>query len=194
MDSLTENQITLLVAFVGLVAAFIGWMGRGLSFVLTRWWTQSPKRDHAIYLNSIADFAAKLRANGMTIEDVTQLETIMRNPSVLQSNAAAKVVEELADEGGPEAFHSNYAMKARTGAAYAVAEGQLEQALMDLRLLVGQDQAEVLEEVQKKWQDIAVRSRTTLFVNTKEAPMRPWLWRSRGFRKPKDGPRRSGGR
>ena len=153
MDSLTQNQITLLVTFVGLVAAVVGWIGRGLSFVLARWWTNSPKHDRATYLNSVADLAAKLRANGMTIEDVSQLEGIMHNPNVVQSNAANKVVEELAEESEPEAFHSNFAMKARTGAAYTVAEAQLEQALMDLRLLISEEQAEVLDEVQKTWQE-----------------------------------------
>src|SRR5688572_9515690 len=99
MDSLTDTQLTLFITIVGLAAAVIGWMGRGLSFLLTRWWTNAPKRDQAAYLNSVADLAAKLRANGMTIEDVSQLEAIMQNPSVLESNAAAKVVEGLADEG-----------------------------------------------------------------------------------------------
>ncbi len=165
MENLTNTQVTLLVAGVGLVAGFVGWLGRGLTFVLHRWWTGSPKRDDAAYLNSVADLATKLRANGMTIEDVRQLETIMRNPSAIGSDAVAHIVGDMADEAAePAAFHSNVAMKGRTGAEYAVAEAKLEQALLDLNLLLDEHENEALEAVQARWfeyraalQDLAAR-------------------------------------
>jgi hypothetical protein len=62
------------------------------------------------------------------------------------------MVEELADEAGePEVFHSNLAMKARTGAAYSVAEAKLDQALMDLHLLVGDKEWACTERAQEHW-------------------------------------------
>lgn len=154
MQNLTGTQVTLLIAAVGLVAGFIGWLGRGLTFVLHRWWTGSPKRDDAAYLNSVADLAAKLRANGMTMEDVRQLETIMQTPSAIGSDAAANIVEDMSDETAePAAFHSNLAMQGRTGAENAVAEARLEQALLDLHLLLHEHEHEALDTVQARWME-----------------------------------------
>lgn len=154
MLHLTETEATLLVCAVGVLAGFVGWLGRGLSFVLHRRWTKAPKREQATYLNSVADLASKLKANGMTIDDVHQFESIMRNPAVSRSSAATEVVDDMTKEAtGPYAFHSNFAMKARTGASYGVADAYLEQALMDLRLLLSESESEVLEHAQERWRE-----------------------------------------
>ena len=154
MLQLTAAEATLIVAAIGVAGGLVGWLGRGLTFVLWRWWTGAPRQEQAAYLNSLADLAAKLRASGMTLDDVHQLESIMRSPAVASSTAASEVVEALADDvEGPSAFHSNVAMKARTGAAYRVAEAQLEQALMDLRLLLSDHEYEALEAAQERWRE-----------------------------------------
>lgn len=152
MFQFTAPQVTLIVAVVGLVAGLAGWMGRGLTFIVRRWWTGEPRHEHASYLNSVADLAGKLRASGMTIRDVHQFEAIMRNPAIAGSASANEMVEGLADDAHEaEAFQTNAAMKARTVAAYGVAEAQLEQALMDLRLLLGDREAKALETAQTHW-------------------------------------------
>lgn len=152
MLQLTAPQATLIVAAIGLVAGFIGWLGRGSTFLLRRWWTGAPKQEQATYLNSLADLAGKLRSNGMTINDVHQFESIMRNPAVAATAAATEVVDAMAEEAAePDAFHSNLAMKARTGAAYGVADAHLDQALMDLRLLLSDNEIEALEVAQERW-------------------------------------------
>lgn len=152
MDLLKNIPTPLLVAFIALVGGFVGWLGRGFSFVVKRWWTGSPKQDHATYLHTVADLGAKLRANGMTMEDVRQLEAIMRDPSVSSSSTAKQVVEEIAEEANePAAFHSNVAMKGRTGAAYEVAEAKLQQVLLDLQLLLSERENEALETAQQHW-------------------------------------------
>lgn len=154
MLQITAPQATLIVLVVGLLAGFIGWLARGPTFLLRRWWTGAPKQEQATYLNSVADLAGKLRAHGMTIHDVRQFEAIMRNPAVAGTTGASDVVGALAEEAGePEAFHSNVAMKARTGAAYGVADAHLEQALMDLRLLLGEREEEALEAAQARWRE-----------------------------------------
>lgn len=152
-EHLTANEVALIGTAALLVGGFLGWVGRGVGFMLSRWWTGSKKHDRAAYLNSVADLAAKMRANGMTIEEVSQLEEVMQNPSVAASQAASGVVEQLASgpEDEPTAFMSNYAMKARTGAAYGVAEAHLDQALMDLRLLIGEHEWEHIEKAQGHW-------------------------------------------
>jgi uncharacterized protein YecT (DUF1311 family) len=152
MLQLTAPQATLIVAVVGLVAGFVGWLGQGSTFLLHRWWTGAPRQEQAAYLNSVADLAGKLRAHGMTMDDVRQFEAIMRNPAVAGTAGASDVVDALAEEAEePDVFHSNVAMKARTGAAYDVADAHLKRALMDLRLLLGEREEEALETAQARW-------------------------------------------
>jgi hypothetical protein len=154
MLQLTAAQATLIAAVISFAAGLLGWLGRGLTFVLRRWWTGAPRQEQAAYLNSVADLAAKLRANGMTLNEVHQLEGIMRSPAVASSTGASAVVEALAkDAEGPSAFHSNFAMKARTGAAYGVSEAQLRQALLDLRLLLSDREYEAVETAQDRWRE-----------------------------------------
>lgn len=111
-----------------------------------------PSQERAVYLNSVADLAAKLRATGMTLEDVHCFEEIMLNPAVTSIKASAKAVEEFAETLKPDAFSSTVAMKARTGASYRVAEARLDEALMDLRLLLSDDDQVSLLEVQAAWE------------------------------------------
>jgi len=153
IGDLTSNQVALIGTAALLVGGFLGWLGRGLGFVLSRWWTGSTKQERAAYLNTVADFAGKMRANGLTIDDVRQFESIMHDPSVAASPAVANVIAQSAQdaEHEPMAFQSNVAMKARAGAAYAVAEARLEQALMDLRLLIGEHELDHIEAAQEHW-------------------------------------------
>jgi len=155
MEHLTSNQVALIGTAALLIGGFIGWLGRGAGFVLKRWLTGSPKQERATYLNTVADLGAKLRAHGMTMDEVQKLEDAVQNPSVQSSSTANQVVKQLsaeADDAEPEAFQSNMAMKMRTDAAYEVAEAKLKQALMDLRLLVGEHEWVCVETAQGHWQ------------------------------------------
>ena len=154
MEHLSSNQVALIGTAALLIGGFFGWLGRGLGFVLHRWWTDSPKQERATYLNTVADLATKLRAHGMTLDEVRKLEEVVQNPSVQSSPAAMHVFEQVsadADSTEPVRFHSNMAMKMRTGAAYDVAEAKLNQALMDLRLLIGEQEWECVETAQEHW-------------------------------------------
>lgn len=53
----------------------------------------------------------------------------------------------------PRAFQSNAAMKARAGAALIVAESHLNQAVMNLRLLLNDKEEEALNATQRHWED-----------------------------------------
>lgn len=154
VENLGANEVALIGTVALLAGGFLGWLGRGLGFVLTRWWTGSKKLDQAAYLNTVADFAAKMRANGMTIDDVRHFEEVMQNPSVAASRGVNNVVALIAtedEETEPSAFQSNPAMKARAGSAYDVAEAQLNQALIDLRLLIDEHEWEHIEAAQQHW-------------------------------------------
>jgi hypothetical protein len=152
MVHLTATEVTLLVAAAGVIGGFFAWIGRGIGFALARWWKKSPTHEHAAYLNTVADLGAKLRSNGMTIDEVRQLEVAIQNPSIASSGAAAQVVEQLVSDPEPRAFQSNYAMKMRTAAACNVAEAKLEQALRDLQLLMGDHEWDAVVKAQEHWQ------------------------------------------
>lgn len=154
MLQLTAPQATLAVAIIAAIGGLLGWAGRGSTFLLHRWWTGAPQKERAAYLNSVADLAAKMKATGMTMAEVHQFEKIMRNPAIAGSDAVSEVVEALDGEGDTYgAFVSNVAMRARTGTAYDVADAQLEQALMDLRLLLREGEQDALEAAQEMWSD-----------------------------------------
>lgn len=154
MEPLSANQVALLVAGAGLLGGLIGWLGRGLGFLLRRWWTGSPRQERASYLNTVADLLAKLRVHGMTIKEVRELEEVIQNPSIGSSKAATQLVEQLVNDAAdePQAFQSNYAMKMRAGAAYDVAEARLQQALRDMQLLVSERGWECIKKTQEHWQ------------------------------------------
>lgn len=152
MEDLTAPQVSLLVAVVAMLGGLLGWLGRGMAFVLKRWWTKSPKHEEATYFNIVADLGGKLRAHGMTMEDVRQLEAIIRDPSIASSKSALRIVEEVVDEARePDAFHSNAAMKARTSAEYDVADAKLQQSLLDLKLLMPESEITALSAAQERW-------------------------------------------
>jgi uncharacterized protein YecT (DUF1311 family) len=153
MDHLSAIQVTLLVTVVGLFGGLVGWFGKGLAFLLTRWWTGSPKQERATYLNTVADLGAKLRANGMTIEDVRSLEAVVQNPSIQNSVSAVQIVEQMADARESQAFQSNYAMKLRTSATLEVAKATLQQTLMEMQLIVGQRREwQAIAQAQEHWE------------------------------------------
>lgn len=149
MNTLSNIPVPVIVAGVGLTGLALGWLASGLGFLAKRKLSETPKTERAAYLNMVTDLVAKLRTNGMTINDVHAFEEVLRNPAVATSDAAIKVIDE-SYEDEPAAFHTNFAMKSRARAAYDVAEAQLAQALTDLRLLIGGDD-EHLDEVQKRW-------------------------------------------
>lgn len=139
---------------LGLACALAGWFGKGIAAVLWRWWTGAPKQDRATYFNSLADLGAKLKGSGMTVGDVRDLEAMLRDPS-LTSTARPKIVAAAAtalEPGEPEAYQSNIVMKARARAAYDTAEAKLNQALLDLRLLIRTEEQESLDVAQACWE------------------------------------------
>ena len=153
MTELTAAEATMLVGLATLIGGGVGWVGRGLSFVLIRWWTGVPKKEGADYLNSVADLAVKLRQHGMSMGEVRELEAAMRRPSAVASPVMGQVIEQIASTTEPQEYLSNFAMKSRTNATYMVAEARLQQALLDLSLLIGEKQRDALTVTQKHWED-----------------------------------------
>jgi hypothetical protein len=101
----------------------------------------------------------------MTVEDVRALEAMLHNPT-LAASAGPKIVEAAANApeaeeskageskaGEPDAFYAtNAAMKQRAFAEYGTATAKLEQALVDLHLLLGENESKALDEAQAHWE------------------------------------------
>lgn len=152
MLQITASQATLIVCAVSLMAALVGWFGRGLTFLLHRWWTGAPKREDAAYLHSVADLAGKLRANGMTMDEVRQFETMMRSPTVARSRGANEVIDSFSStDTEPAAFQTNAGMQIRAKAAHDVATANLEQVVVDLHLMMSERESELLGKAQERW-------------------------------------------
>ena len=151
MSSPPIIPIPLIVASVGVISLALGWAANSIAFFVKRKLSGSAHSEKAAYLNSVTDLATKLRANGMTISDVHELEKLMRSAPVVSSQGVGAVVGEIASSSEPSAFSSNQAMKGRVGAAYQVAEAKLEQALLDLHLLLGDAEHELLDQAQEAW-------------------------------------------
>ncbi len=152
MLQLTAPQATLIVAVIATVGGLLGWVGRAPTFLLHRWWTGAPKREDAVYLHSVVDLAGKMQANGMNMDDVRQFESIMRTPTVVSSPGANNVVESMSStDTEPAAFQTNLGMQIRTRAAHDVAEANLDQALTDLHLIIGDREGELLDTAQELW-------------------------------------------
>lgn len=151
MIDFANIPIPIIVAFVGLAGIALGWGINGIAYFVKRKLTGASNAERASYLNNVTDLAGKLRANGMTLDDVHAFESVMRSASVSSSVSADKIVSELASTNEPSVFHSNVAMKGRVGVAYEVAEAKLKQALLDLHLLLHDGEHELLEEAQEAW-------------------------------------------
>lgn len=151
MIGIANIPVPLLVAGVGLVGIALGWMGNAIAFFAKRKLTGASKTERAAYLSNLTDLSGKLQASGMTLNDVHEFESVMSSAPVASSAGAGAIIGELASSSEPSAFSSNAAMRGRVGAAYQVAEAKLEQALLDLHLLLGEDEHELLDQAQETW-------------------------------------------
>ena len=152
MLQISAPQATLIVAAITLIAGLIGWFGRGVTFLLHRWWTAAPKREGAAYLHSVVDLAGKMQASGMTMEEVRQFEAIMQAPTIAGSPGANEVVDSMSSaDTEPAAFQTNVGMQTRTRAANDVADAALEQTVTDLHLIMGDRESELLDNAQDRW-------------------------------------------
>lgn len=140
--------IDLVLSIVVPIAVLIG---GGIGFLLKRGLTGAPKRERADYLNSVADLAAKLRSNGMTLNEVNALEAVIKSPILASSTGAAPTLYDMAADDEPAVFHTTAAMRGRAGAEYEVAEAKLRQALMDLEIVLEADEWAALEASQLAW-------------------------------------------
>lgn len=157
MDYFLTPQGALLLAIGG---PLLGWFGKGSAAMLWRWWTGAPRQERAVYFNSLADLGAKLKATGMSVEEVRELGAMLNNPT-LAGSAGPTIVEAAVNAAAPRepaaepnevaAFGTNFAMKLRAQASYEAANAKLDQSLVDLSLLIGGEEAAALTEASVHW-------------------------------------------
>jgi len=151
MNLLSPDQ-TWMLAY-GAACAVAGWAGAGIAFVARRWWVGSEKQEKVNYLTAVAEFGANLRRNGMTIEDVNDLERMMRDPSIRSSDRVRTLIMAPAIEtASPIEGTTNYEMKRNAAAAYDRAKGALASELARLVALMSQNEAMAIQAAQASWE------------------------------------------
>lgn len=149
MWDLTDSQASLVVAGAAMLGGLVAWFAKGLAFMLQRKVTDAKAKEHVTYIRDVVDLSERLTTAGMTIEDARQFEALLRAPAANHGDAAKNAINALLE---PAAFESNFAMKARAGAAYELAEAKLRQVLLDLEILLGEGEGEVLLAAQEAWE------------------------------------------
>ena len=151
IDTLTTNQIQVLIAGVGLIGIVLGALLGSIGFLARRWITGSARHEKVGYLSSVAELATRLRALDMTVADIDDLERLLASPRLGSSEKALEVVTGPAAVPLPAPFATTFALHARASAAADVANAELEQALVDLRLLSDDLDVETIDTVQASW-------------------------------------------
>jgi hypothetical protein len=90
---------------------------------ISRFSRRHDRAGRAAHLDNVADLAGKLRANGMSLADVHQLEGLMRGLKTSETASQDEPVKEV--DAARSVFTSNVALKARIGADNGVAEARL---------------------------------------------------------------------
>lgn len=73
LSHLSGNEVTILVAAVGILAALFGWFGKGIGFLLKRWLLKDKHRDRLDYISKLADLKIKLRDSGLSIAEIEEV-------------------------------------------------------------------------------------------------------------------------
>ncbi len=131
-----------------MLGGLVAWFAKGLAFMLQRKVTDAKAKEHVTYIRDVVDLSERLTATGMTIEDAKQFEALLRAPAANHGEAARRAISDLLE---PASYQSNFAMKARAGAAYEVAEAKLKQVILDLEILLSPRENQGLEASQAAW-------------------------------------------
>lgn len=151
---MSQPEAVVTAAILVFLGGVLGWIVRGLGVLAHRKITNAPRQENASYLNSVADLLGKMKDQGLTITDVQDLGSVLNTKTKANSPAAKEVVDAgRHDNPSHPAYDNNLAMQGRTHAAYAVAEAQLEQVILDAALIMSEAERESLDETQAKWRE-----------------------------------------
>ena len=154
-----ELRTSLIVALVVAVIGGVGWL-------IKRLITGERRREAASELTAVVDLLHKLKTSGMTMEEAKRLAAQFGRGDAPSPISQQDVIDAKDDvDELPNQYGTTMAMKMRLGAQLDSVSAQLEQALVDLELLLDEDEGKLLGKSQSNWAAYA-RSEAKLFSST----------------------------
>ena len=152
LSAFSDNEVKLLVGLTAVAGVIVGLFGSGLGFLAKRWFIGAKSKERLDYISGLADLKIKLREAGLSMEEVREVGGLLADPTMKASERAQDIVAEIKEDMGRFGpYDDNIAMQIRTGAAYEVANAQLEQALVSLGLIVDEADWVYVEKIQDAW-------------------------------------------
>jgi uncharacterized protein YecT (DUF1311 family) len=147
-SNLTDAQLGAAVS----VTLFIG---GAVGFLVKRWLTQSSTHERTALLSSLADLRAKMRTEGVSLDQIIELENMVRGKVNVSKETAEAVTgqSEVDDDANlPPGYWTTAAMRGRAHARFAVVDAQLDEAFTELATLVSHEETEPLSKSHTAWQ------------------------------------------
>ena len=152
LSALSDNEAKLLVGLTAVAGVILGLLGSGLGFIVKRWFVGAKQKERLDYISGLADLKIKLREAGLSMDEVREVGGLLANPTMKASERAQEIVAEIKEDMGRFGPHdTNVAIQIRTGAAYEVANAQLQQALVGFGLTVDEADWTYVEKIQDAW-------------------------------------------
>ena len=147
LSHLTDAQLGALMTAVALLAGAIGYFVKRLV-------SQSTTHERTALLNSLADLRSKMKNEGVGLEQLANLEKMVRGKLAVSAETAEAVSGQQAvaeDENLPSAYWTTASMRGRANARFAVVDAQVDEALIELATLVSDEEAEELRKSHVPW-------------------------------------------
>lgn len=152
-------QVT--AALIGLAGIIVGLLLRGIGSWLWHLATKGPTKDRAALIGTMADAIAKMRASGISQDDLDQFERYLKGKAEPSAVIAQPTSDTEVDtksisyfEGGMEPFEPNtqMAMNLLAQAKAIDVEAQIHRRLDRLKEVAGEDQVEMVDAAQAAWE------------------------------------------
>lgn len=154
-----QPQVT--AALIGLAGIVVGLLLRGVGSWLWHLATKGPTKDRAALIGTMTDTIAKMKASGISQDDLGQFERYLKgkaepNSVIAQPNSDTRVDTKSISyfEQGMEPFEPNtqMAMNLLAQAKAIDVESQIHWRLDRLKEIAGEDQVEMIDAAQAAWE------------------------------------------
>lgn len=154
-----QPQVT--AALIGLAGIIVGLLLRGIGSWLWHLATKGPTKDRAALIGTMADTIAKMKASGISQDDLDQFERYLKGKAepgavLAQPNLDVEVDTKSISyfEEGMEPFEPNtqMAMNLLAQAKAIDVEAQIHWRLNHLKEIAGKDQVELIDASQSAWE------------------------------------------
>lgn len=159
-----EDKNLIIVAAGATLTAILGCIG----YIGRRYISREREREQASLMASAADIASKLKANGLTFEEVDSVKQLIieRKKRKTTEKTTPKLISEShgdleiadnddssLDSNGIAKYWTQTSMNQRAFASLNVARANLEEKLTELYTIMDDPSVDLLERTQEKWEE-----------------------------------------